>query len=175
LLAGRVVHWMVAAEYFPLPVVGNVLRFTGSIPARRGGIDTASTRQAIRYARQGELVGMLPEGRINETPVLMLPGRPGAVLVALKARVPIIPCYLHGARYAGTFWSSMVMPAKVRLTIGPPLDLSEYFDQEPTADLLGLLTRRMMSEIAKLAGRPDFEPQLAGRHWKPKPGSTDRL
>ena len=29
------------------------------------------------------------------------------------------------------------------------------------------LTRRFMEEIAKLAGRPDFQPQLAGRRWKP--------
>ena len=32
-----------------------------------GGIDTAATKTAIRLAQAGELVGMFPEGRINDT------------------------------------------------------------------------------------------------------------
>ena len=96
LMAHRIVHWFVAREYFKLPVVGTFLRISESIPTKRGGIDTASTKAAIRMARDGEWIGMLPEGRINATDTLLLPGRPGAAMIALKARVPVVPCYLEG-------------------------------------------------------------------------------
>ena len=43
---------------------------------------------------EGELVGMFPEGRINTTDQLLLPGRSGAALIALKARAPVVPCYI---------------------------------------------------------------------------------
>ena len=44
---------------------------------------------------------MLPEGRINTTDEFMLPVRPGAIVVALKAGAPIVPCYIEGAPYRG--------------------------------------------------------------------------
>ena len=61
----RPVHWMVAREYCELWTVGWGFRILQAIPTNRAGIDTASTRMAIRLAQQGELVGVLPEGRIN--------------------------------------------------------------------------------------------------------------
>ena len=158
---------MVAKEYFDIPVVGWFLRITETIPASRGGVDTPATKIAIRYASEGGLVGMLPEGRINMTSQLMLSGRPGAVLVALRARVPIIPCFIHGAPYDGTYWGCLFMPANFRLVIGQPIDLSPYFDRGRDPELLKKIMRDVMKEMARLAGRPDFEPQIAGRRWKP--------
>ena len=103
--ASRPVHWMVAREYCELPALRWLARTCEVIPVNRGGIDTRATKLAIRLASRGEMVGMLPEGRINKTDEFMLPVRPGAVLVALRARVPILPCYIEGAPYAGTEWS----------------------------------------------------------------------
>ena len=167
LVTGRVCHWFVAREYFALPFVGWFLRSCGSIPTNRAGIDTASTKAAIRYASAGHLVGMLPEGRINQTQKLLLPARSGAALVALKARVPIIPCFLEGVPYDGTFWGCLFMPARVRLTIGEPIDISKHFDQDRSNGVLGDLTKLSLKRMATLAGEPDFEPELAGRSWKP--------
>ncbi len=165
--ASGIVHWFVAKEYFRVPVVGNFLRASESIPTNRAGIDTASTKSAIRYARKGHWIGMLPEGRINKTRQLLLPMRPGAALIALKARVPVVPCYLEGVPYDGTFWGCLFMPARVRLVIGEPIDLSAYYGQEKSHEVLGNLTKQFFKQIASLAGHPDFQPQLAGRRWMP--------
>lgn len=160
-------HWMVAKEYCIHPGFRWFLNLAQVIPTNRGGVDTAATKTAIRYAAQGEVVGMFPEGRINITRELMIPCRPGAVLVALKARVPIVPCYIQGSPYGGTAWSPLLMPARVKVKIGRPIDLSEYYDRElPNGELARLMTR-CLQEIAIMAGRPDFEPRIAGRRWKP--------
>ena len=165
----RVVHWMVAKEYFANPVFGYLLRLVQCIPVSRAGIDTAATKLAIRYAQQGHLVGLFPEGRINTTDNLLLPGRPGAAMIALKARVPVIPCYLEGVPYGGTVTSSLSMPADARFVVGEPIDLSPYFDRRKEEGVLQELTKRFLSEIAALAGRTDYVPELAGRKWKPEP------
>ena len=39
----------------------------------------------------------------------------GAALIALKARAPVIPCYIHGAPYDDTALGCLLMPAAVRL------------------------------------------------------------
>jgi 1-acyl-sn-glycerol-3-phosphate acyltransferase len=166
LVVDRMVPWMVAKEYWANPMLGWFFRTCQCIPVGRGGVDTAATKMAIRHATSGELVGMFPEGRINETDQLLLPSRPGFALVALKARVPVIPCYIQGAPYDGTVWGSLFMPAKVRLLIGNPIDLSPYYGREQDHEVLEMLAKRLLHEIAILAGHPEFEPQLAGRSWR---------
>ncbi len=167
LAANRVVHWMVAKEYCQYPVLGWAFRILEVIPTNRAGIDTAATKAAIRYAHEGDLVGMLPEGRINKTDQTLLPGRPGVAMIALRARVPVIPCYVTGSPYDGTILGCLKMPAKVRLRIGKPIDISAYYDQASDRKVLEMLTIRFLVEMARLAGDPDFQPQLAGRFYKP--------
>ena len=163
---GRVCHWMVAREYCEHPGFSWVLTAAEVIPTNRAGIDTAATKQAIRFAAEGQLVGMLPEGRINTTGELLLPVRAGAAMVALRARVPVVPVYIKGAPYGGSAWSPFLMRARVDVTFGEPIDLSPYYDRIGEDGLTGEITIRFMKEIAKLAGQEDFEPKLAGRKWK---------
>lgn len=167
IIAHRPVHWMVAKEYCVHPYFRWFLKQCEAIPTNRGGIDAAATRSALRYASSGELVGMFPEGRINITDELMLPVRPGAIVVALRSHVPVIPCYVHGSPYGGTAWSPIIAPARVRVRIGKPIDLSAYYGRESDPQAVREALVVCIRAIAQLAGQPDFEPQVAGRAWKP--------
>jgi len=163
----RVVHWMVAGEYFDYRIMAACFRSLGSIPVGRRGVDTAATKQAIRLAKEGKLVGLFPEGRINTSDELLLPGRPGAALIALKAGVPVIPCYIEGSPYNGSALGPFLMTAHARVTIGQPIDLSSYFGRESDREVLAELTKRFLKEIAHLAKADSFEPKLAGKRWHP--------
>lgn len=165
IVVNRYVRWFVAREYCEHPAFGWFLRAAHAIPTNRHGTDTAATRLAIRAVAHGELIGLFPEGRINQTDEFMLPGRPGAILVALKARVPILPCYIEGSPYAGSVTSPLRMAARVRVRFGDPIDLSPHYGREQEPGVLGDLCLQAMAAIAKLAGRDDFQPRLAGRKW----------
>ncbi len=169
----RIVHWMVAREYFYMPLFALIFKHMQSIPVNRAGIDTAATKMAIRYAQEGELVGLFPEGRVNTTDQLLLPGRPGAALIALRARVPVIPCFVRNPPYDGTALGSFFMTARAHVTIGKTIDLSPYYGRENDRIAQQELTLLFLQEIARLAGEMDFEPQLAGRHWKPGQEGTE--
>lgn len=162
----EVVHWMVAREYSLNPWLAWLFRITKSIPVNRRGIDTAATKMAIRYAQQGHVVGIFPEGHINTTSQLLMPGRPGAALVALRAQVPLIPCFISGAPYNGTAYGCFMMTAKVHVEVGDPIDISEYYGREGDRAVLALITKRLLVEIARLAGVEDYVPEMAGRTWK---------
>jgi 1-acyl-sn-glycerol-3-phosphate acyltransferase len=162
------VHWMVAREYVEHWSMGWAFRILRIIPVGRGGTDTAATKQAIRWLEKGEPVGMFPEGRINHDreKTFLLPGRPGAALVALRARVPVIPCYVAGSPYNGTALGSFLMRAKTRVVVGEPIDISEFYNRADDRQVQETLTLRFLSEIARLAGVENYEPQLAGRRWR---------
>lgn len=171
----RCVHWMVAKEYMNHPAMAWGFRILQVISVNRGGVDTAATKQAIRLLEQGEPVGMFPEGRINTDPkeTLLLPGRPGAAWVALRSRVPVIPCYVAGAPYNGTALGSFLIPAHARVIVGQPIDISEFYERADDREVQEELTKRFLKEIAKLAGHEEFEPMLAGRRWKNEEGSAE--
>lgn len=120
-------------------------------------------RAVVALLERGELVGFFPEGRINTTARLMLPGRSGAALAAIKARAAIVPCYIEGSPYDGTTLGCVAMPAHVKLTIGEPIDLESYYDRSNDRASLDELTRLILGSIARLAGDDDFQPEVAGR------------
>ncbi len=163
----RPVHWMVASEYCDRRTFGWFLRMAEVIPTNRAGMDTAATKAAIRCAQSGGLVGVFPEGRINTTGRVLLPGRPGAALIALRARVPIVPCYVRGSPFAKFPLRALIMPAKVELKVGRPIDLAEFYGREGEREVLEEIIRRVLREMARLAGCADFQPELAGRFYKP--------
>ena len=164
----RKVHWMVAREYVHNWFMRYALTTVGSIPVNRGGIDTAATKYAIRICQQGGLVGLFPEGRINRTPdeALLQPGRPGSAFVALKAKVPVIPCYVSGAPYGGSALSSFFMPARAQVVVGEPIDIAPYYERANDREVQQELTLRFLREIARLAGVSNFAARLAGKNWK---------
>jgi 1-acyl-sn-glycerol-3-phosphate acyltransferase len=169
----RIMHWMVAREFVTFPGLAWVFRVVPHIPVGRGGVDTAATKQAIRLAERGGLVGLFPEGRINETDRVLLPGRPGAALIALRARVPVVPCFIQGAPYGGHFARPLFTPARVTITLGPPLDLSEFYDRDGDRAALEEATRRILQAIARLAGHESYEVQVVGRRGDPSLAGPD--
>jgi 1-acyl-sn-glycerol-3-phosphate acyltransferase len=163
LAQNRIVHWMVAREYWANPLFGLLFRIAESIPVNRGGADKAAIQTAIRLAQQGELVGLFPEGRINTTDKLLLPARPGVAKIALAARVPVVPCYITGSPMAEPLWRVAFQPAKTRLVVGRPIDVSEFHGRENDRHVLEEVTRRLLIEIARMGGADDYTPELAGR------------
>jgi len=165
--AGRVVHWMVAKEFVDFWAFSWFLNACEVIPVRRGGIDTAATKLAIRKVKAGGLVGMFPEGRINMTDDFMLPGRPGAAMIAMKTKAIMVPVYVEGSPYNQTAWSPFFMRARVRVRYGEPIDCAEIEVDEDDTDAVKRLMLHCLEQITLLADRPDFTPQLAGKKWKP--------
>lgn len=169
LAAGDRVHWMVAGEYFKVPIVGALLRSFQCIPTNRGGIDTASTKQAIELAKKGRFVGMFPEGRINRTDQAWIPVRPGAALVALRARVPLVPMWIEGARMGTSVISPLLMPAKVRVFLGSAdywgieqLDLNDGRSDRQIAN--EWICRVLGDCLSHASGRCETI-KLAGANW----------
>jgi 1-acyl-sn-glycerol-3-phosphate acyltransferase len=166
ILFDRPARWMVAREYVEHWAFGWFLRACDVIPAARTGLDVAAIKAALRAAHHGRMVGMLPEGRINTTGEILTSCRPGPVLVALRARVPIVPIYIFDAPYGGTPASPLFRRGRARVVMGEPIDLSEFYTRRRDKAFLGELSLKIYKELARLGGQPDFEPQLAGRRWK---------
>lgn len=166
-LTVRKMHWMVAREYCEHKLMGMFLNICEVIPVNRGGIDTAAMKFALRKLQAGGIIGMFPEGRINLTENFMQPVRPGAALIALKAGVPLIPVYIEGSPFGKTPISPFFMRARVVIRIGEPIDIAPYLARSSEDGILAELIFDAVRGVARLAGRDDYQPELAGKNWKP--------
>jgi 1-acyl-sn-glycerol-3-phosphate acyltransferase len=93
-LSPRTIFYMAKAELLGMPVVGDILMWTGAFPVRRGAGDRDSLRLAREIARDGHLVGVFVEGTRQK---LGYPGEvlPGGMMIAMQERVPVVPCGIY--------------------------------------------------------------------------------
>lgn len=118
----RKVHFMAKKELFRFKPLAILLRFWGAFPVDRGGADREALETALRLLKQGKVVGIFVEGGRNRTGTGMLTPQPGAAMLALKAKVPIVPVGLIGTGHKG-------MLRRMSAAVGPALGLPEKEDR----------------------------------------------
>jgi len=163
----RVIGYLMAREYYQSPRLINwICRAMQCIPVDRNGRDMQPLRQALRRLQDGQLLGLFPEGRLNATSpdTQLLPGDPGVAWLALKARVPVIPVFIHNAPRSASMSLCFFLPTRARLTYGQPLDLSRWNGPGLAAKDLADATDFIMQSLAALGGI-DFTPV-------PRPSAT---
>lgn len=120
----------------------------GAFPVRRGGVDRNAIRQAEEWAGQGVSVVMFPEGTRSPDGT-MQPALPGAVLIATRLNIPIVPVGITGSdklkKLGWAFWHHPLITVK----IGKPFTLPPV-DDKLTKEKRQQLTRIMMEHVAEL-------------------------
>jgi 1-acyl-sn-glycerol-3-phosphate acyltransferase len=89
---------MAKSELFN-PVLGPLIRASGSFPVRRGAGDLEAIQTAVDLVRDGEIVVMFPEGtRRGKGLRKKHQARPhtGAARIALAAEAPLVPAAIRG-------------------------------------------------------------------------------
>ncbi|MFM7058624.1 MAG: lysophospholipid acyltransferase family protein [Planctomycetota bacterium] len=149
----RVIGYLMAREYYQSPRIINwICRAMQCIPVDRNGRDIQPLRQALRRLQDGHLLGLFPEGRLNATSpnTQLLPADTGVAWLALKARVPIIPVFIHNAPRSSSMALCFLIPTRASLTYGQPLDLSPWHGRRNTTQDLAEATDFIMQSLAAL-------------------------
>jgi 1-acyl-sn-glycerol-3-phosphate acyltransferase len=139
LLIQAVVHrpivWMVAAEYFEIGPLGWLFKSIRSIPVSRNGRDSTALRAAMRALAAGRVLGVFPEGRIAKGRN-MLPLQTGAAMIAMRSHATIIPVHQHGTTRGQSMFGALLVPQRVRLRFGEPIQVSRKEAKSSTPEEL---------------------------------------
>jgi 1-acyl-sn-glycerol-3-phosphate acyltransferase len=135
----RPVFFMAKSELFSTPVLSTLIKHWGNaFPVKRGKADLTALKTAIELLKKGELVCIFPEGRRAPAGRFVRP-RWGAGMVALKAKVPIVPCLIEGSEALIGKEKLVSGIPKVKITFGKPFRLNledKKENYQKAADLL---------------------------------------
>lgn len=153
----RRVSLLAKKEVFRVPIVATALRLASIVPVDRADRDAAvaSVERAVVYLRQGVSFLVYPEGTRSRDGRL-LAFKKGTFVMAIEARVPVVPMSLAGAHRIMRRGELAIHPGEIAVKFHPPVDAAQY-----TVDQRGELLARVQAAVA--AGLPeDQQPIPAG-------------
>lgn len=149
----RRVHPMAKRELFEVPLIGWWFWAWGAFPVRRFSGDMGALRVARNYLRNNEVVLMFPEGTRSRGSG-MRAALPGAAMVAVLAKAPIVPVAITGSRVAipAVFWQwALRRRPQIRVEFGEPFTLDGMRADSKGAEMA---TDAIMRRIAAMLPEP---------------------
>lgn len=138
---GRPVWYLAKEELFRRPLARFFLKQLHAIPIARGAGDISAVKTALRALREGKILGMFPEGTRAKGGSLQQ-FEPGAALLALRSKVPVVPAYIKG---------DFKLWHKVTITYGEPIDLSGMYPGRVNSTHVEAGTKELYRAIQHLA------------------------
>jgi 1-acyl-sn-glycerol-3-phosphate acyltransferase len=145
----RPVHFMAKAELFDIPLLGSFIARAHSFPVRRGVGDSAALRRGVRLLKEGKVLLIFPEGTRSLDGRLMAFER-GASFVALASGAAVVPIAIDGADRLLPPGRPVLLPAKLRVSFGPPVRLSHLREQRRSREVLQQAADEMHSALRAL-------------------------
>lgn len=123
-------------EAFDVWILKPILPRINVFPVDREGNDISAIKTSLKILKRGEGLLIFPEGTRNKkTDGTPLPAKPGVALIALKAKVPIVPV---------TVESTYKLFSKIKITYHPPVSLKEYEGQKLDTETYQEITQNIL-------------------------------
>ena len=91
------IFFMAKSELFRFAPMGWVLRRLGAFPVERGKGDTSAMNVGEEYLKNGQIMGIFPEGTRSKTGKL-LRAKSGVAVIAARSGVPVVPAAIKPKR-----------------------------------------------------------------------------
>lgn len=143
----RVISFLIAEEYYRIPLLRLLFEWMGCIPVRRDEKDAGAVRKALRALREGRVVCIFPEGGIGRG---LEHSRPGVGYLSLRSGVTVIPAKIDGTPEAGSIWRSLLRRSSSRVRFGQPLRLETLSPSKLTSGAIAETTGRITECIESL-------------------------
>lgn len=149
----RIVRWMMAKDMM-VGALGWVWRAWQIIPVDTQNSDTKSVREAVRRLKDGEVVGIFPEGGLNRGEELTNEFRAGVGLIASRADVPIVPIYITGTPRVQTAFQSLLRFGHAVVVYGRPVTVSELLADHVEGSRHEHIANALRRRIEAMSERP---------------------
>jgi len=116
-------RWIAKKELFRVPVFGWLMMMAGCVSIDRSDFHKALSGMdiAANKAKSGASIMIFPEGTRSQNGIL-LPFKKGGFILALKAKIPILPITIIGSSSIMQKGSMRVNPGHIKIIIDRPVE-----------------------------------------------------
>lgn len=137
----KMLYVMAKKELFNIKPLAAVFKAFGIFPVDRSKNDIKAVKTSLSVLKGGDSLLLFPEGtRVKEGESVA--AKNGAVMFAIKSRVPVLPVSLSGKHRL--FSHTKVIYEK-------PVYLDEYYDKKLTQEEMSLISEKLLLGIRKAA------------------------
>lgn len=151
----RRLSFMAREDLFGVGFLAFLMRGLHVISLKRGESDIAAIREAVHRLHRGDVVAIFPEGTRQQSGKLSAANR-GVGLLAMTARVPIVPVLLRGTFEAMPPTTNRFHRAKIRVAFGPAIPYTT--ETSPATDLS---TRQIPGQVEGVSPKRHSQERLA--------------
>jgi 1-acyl-sn-glycerol-3-phosphate acyltransferase len=142
----RKAYFMSKEELYKTKISSWFFHAVGGFPVKRGTPDMKAIKTSISHLNNGDVMMIFPEGTRNTNKDgSLMSFHNGVGIIAHKAKVKLIPCYINNKGGYGLF-------KRLDVSIGEPINLSEYLNKplnkENLNDIMNIIRKRMEDLIA---------------------------
>ena len=154
LVPGRKVVFLAKADYFDKWYLRWFFKGANVIPVRRESRSAAEAalQTGVQALREGNLVGIFPEGTRSPDGRLYR-GKTGVARMALEARVPVVPVAITGTFEALPYDKRLPKPGRAEVRFGKPLDFQRHYGNPSDRFVLRSVTDEIMYEVMLMSGQ----------------------
>ena len=135
------IHFIAKRELFDSKFMGFFVRNGRVISVNRDGNDARGLLDCFKCLKNGEKLCIFPEGTRNKTDEEMLPFHPGAAVMAIKCKAPIIPIVIY---------KKPKFFRRTHVLIGEPIELSEYYGKKLTEEELSQVDEFLRNRMIEM-------------------------
>lgn len=130
-------------ELFKNKFKGAILKSYGGISVDRGNNDIGAIKKALKVLKDGKKLIIFPEGtrNKNEDTSNLQEVKTGTAMIAIKSRSPIIPVWIS---------KRPKMFRMTKIIIGKPYELSDFYDQKLSNEVLEEASKIIAQKIEEL-------------------------
>ncbi len=143
------VHWVAKKELFKSRLGQKIFSSLGCIPVDRGSADLLAARAIIQALRDGQVVGIFPQGtRVETDQIPHVKPKSGMISFAVRTNASILPVAVSGRFKKFN---------RVKIVFGKPFKIDAIADRRPSARELDEMAADVMRKVYALIGY-DFQP-----------------
>ena len=136
----RTINWMGKKELFKYKWFGFILKKLNVFPVNRDGTDLKSVKKSLRILKEGNVLGIFPEGtKVKGYDIKN--AKPGVALLAVKSKTNILTIKIE---------SNYKFFNTINVKIGELFDVSDYKDQKLTNDDYTKISQNILKTIYRL-------------------------
>ncbi len=137
----RELHFMAKKELFKKKFANNFLRKVNAFPIDRQGSDIGAIKHALKILKQGNVLGIFPEGKRNKGEGV-LEFKDGLALLAHKSKAACVPVRIL---------KEVKFFKRTTVIVGEPIYLDEFYDQKANETIFHEINEKIHGKVSELS------------------------